>query len=128
MPEANLFLEKRAYPRISVKIPVKYRLIEDQNEIKTILERRKSEQTAHTMDVSLGGMYLVTVHSLSVGVLLRIEFMFHGKTKPLTAMAEVVWSNETGAGLRFLTMKEQDTDELKRYLDESARFSPGGKN
>jgi c-di-GMP-binding flagellar brake protein YcgR len=128
MIDANIFLEKRAYPRISVKIPVKYRLIEDQHEVKDIAERRKSEQNAQTMDISLGGMYIVADHSLSVGALLRIEFKIRGSARQLMAMAEVAWSNETGAGLRFLSMKEEDAEDLKRCLDEAAnRFGPASE-
>ena len=52
MPDANMFVEKRVHPRVSVKIPVKYRVIEDQKELETVFEREKKEQTTRTMDIA----------------------------------------------------------------------------
>lgn len=119
MPEANMFLEKRVHPRVSVKIPVKYRVIEDQKEIETVFERKKREQTSQTMDVSLGGLYLVADQVLNVGSILRLDITLPEISHVISAFAEVVWSNETGGGLHFLAMKEEDVDSLKNYLNQT---------
>lgn len=119
MPDANMFLEKRIHPRISIKIPVKYRVIEDQKEIETVFERKKREQTSQTMDVSLGGLYLVADQVLNVGSILRLDIILPEMSRAISAFAEVVWSNETGGGLHFLAMKEEDVDSLKNYLSQT---------
>ncbi len=119
MPDANMFMEKRVHPRVSVKIPVKYRVIEDQKEIETVFERKKREQTSQTMDVSLGGLYLVTEQLMNVGSILRLDISIPNQSHMVSAFAEVVWSNETGGGLHFLAMKEEDVDSLKNYLSQS---------
>jgi c-di-GMP-binding flagellar brake protein YcgR len=119
MPDANMFLEKRVHPRVSVKIPVKYRVIEDQKEIETVFERKKREQTSQTMDVSLGGLYLVADQVLNVGSILRLDITLPEISHVISAFAEVVWSNETGGGLHFLAMKEEDVDSLKNYLNQT---------
>jgi c-di-GMP-binding flagellar brake protein YcgR len=119
MPEANMFMEKRVHPRVSVKIPVKYRVIEDQKEIETVFERKKREQTSQTMDVSLGGLYLVSEQVMNVGSILRLDIAIPDNSRMVSAFAEVVWSNETGGGLHFLAMKEEDVDALKNYLNQS---------
>lgn len=116
MPEANMFVEKRVHPRVSVKIPVKYRVIEDQKEIETVFERKKREQTTRTMDVSLGGLYIVADQLLNIGSILRLDISLPEKTSLVSAFAEVVWANETGGGLHFLAMKEDDAESLKSYL------------
>jgi c-di-GMP-binding flagellar brake protein YcgR len=116
MPEANMFVEKRIHPRVSVKIPVKYRVIEDQKEIDSVFERRKKEQTTKTMDVSLGGLYIVADTVLNIGSILRLDISIPAKAAIISAFAEVVWANETGGGLHFLAMKEEDVDALKNYL------------
>lgn len=116
MPEANMFVEKRIHPRVSVKIPVKYRVIEDQKEIDSVFERRKKEQTTKTMDVSLGGLYIVADSVLNIGSILRLDISIPAKVSIISAFAEVVWANETGGGLHFLAMKEEDVDALKNYL------------
>ncbi len=116
MPEANMFMEKRIHPRVSVKIPVKYRVIEDQKELETVFERKKKEQTTRTMDVSLGGLYIVADQILNVGSILRLDISLPEKSALISAFAEVVWANETGGGLHFLAMKEDDVEFLKNYL------------
>ena len=116
MPEANMFIEKRAHPRVSVKIPIKYRVIEDQKELETVFERKKKEQTTRTVDVSLGGLYVVADKSLSIGSILRLDISVPDRPALISAFAEVVWSNETGGGLHFLAMKEEDVEVLKAYL------------
>ena len=118
MPEANMFVEKRIHPRVSVKIPVKYRIIEDQKELETVFERKRNEQTTKTMDVSLGGLYIVASTVLNVGSILRLDIALPGRSSIISAFAEVVWANETGGGLHFLAMKEEDVDFLKGYLSK----------
>ncbi|HEY5039357.1 MAG TPA: PilZ domain-containing protein [bacterium] len=120
MPEANMFMEKRIHPRHSVKIPIKYRVIEDQKEIETVFERKKKEQTTRTMDVSLGGLYIVADQLLSLGSILRLDISLPNQSSLISAFAEVVWANETGGGLHFLAMKEDDVEILKTYLDKVA--------
>jgi c-di-GMP-binding flagellar brake protein YcgR len=120
MPEANMYVEKRIHPRVSVKIPVKFRVIEDQKEIETVFERRKKEQTTQTMDVSLGGLYIVADQILNVGSILRLDISIPEKNSMVSAFAEVVWSNETGGGLHFLAMKEEDVEFLKGYLTKAS--------
>jgi c-di-GMP-binding flagellar brake protein YcgR len=116
MPEANTFVEKRIHPRVSIKIPVKYRVIEDQKELETVFERKKREQTTRTMDVSLGGLYIVADQILNIGSILRLDISLPEKASLISAFAEVVWANETGGGLHFLAMKEDDAESLKTYL------------
>lgn len=120
MPEANMFVERRVHPRVSVKIPIKYRVIEDQGELATVFERKKKEQTTRTMDVSLGGLYLVADQFLNIGSILRLDISLPEKTSLISAFAEVVWSNETGGGLHFLAMKEEDVESLKSYLSKAS--------
>lgn len=116
MPDANLFIDRRAHPRISLKLPVKYQLIVGQDEIKTIIESKKSEKTSQIMNVSLGGIYLVTGQVLNVDSLLRIQITLPKISHVISAFAEVVWSNNSGVGLHFKGMKEEDVDKLKNYL------------
>jgi len=118
MPEANMFSEKRIHPRVLVKIPVKYRVIEDAVEVKTILEHRKKDHDAQTVDMSLGGLYIVSDQALATGKILRLDISLADNKRPVIAFAEVVWANETGGGLRFLTIKDEDMSSLKAYLDK----------
>ena len=118
MPEANLFLEKRVHPRVPAKIAVKYRIIEEQKEIESIFARKKKEKTSQTLDVSMGGLYLVADQVIEVGSILRLDIEIPGKSPMISAFAEVAWSNEAGLGLHFLAMKETDMASFKDYLSQ----------
>ena len=121
MPEGKLFVEKRAHPRFAVTLGIKYRLIEDRNEIQKILDRRNQKLDSKTLDLSLGGMYLVSREKLNLQSILNVEMTLPGDTAPFSVFAEVVWNNETGAGLHFITIREPDLERLKAYLDSRAK-------
>lgn len=122
MPDIKTFVEKRVHPRIPLRVPVKHRVIEGQNEIKTIFERKNNEKTGHTLNMSLGGLCLKADQSLNVGSMLRLEIILPEISRLIAAFGEVVWSNGTGGGLHFAAMREEDVDSLKRYLSQ---MSPG---
>ena len=120
MPEANLFVEKRAYPRTSVKLPVTYRLIEETKGAgkSKNLERKQGEQKSHSLDLNLGGLYLVTEQFLDPESILRMEISLPKLSQVISVYARVVWSDETGGGLQFESMVEKDEIALKRYLSQ----------
>jgi c-di-GMP-binding flagellar brake protein YcgR len=120
MPDANLFVEKRAYPRYTATLTTKYRVIEDEQEIKSILERRNQKQNTSTQDISLGGMYLVAKEKLNSKSILSVEIILPRSSTSISVFAEVVWSNNEGVGVRFITIKEEDLETLKNYLEKLA--------
>jgi hypothetical protein len=120
MPDANIFMERRVHPRISVKIPVKYRFVEDRKEIENVLEQRKKDRNAHVLDISLGGMHILADQPLTAGSILNFEIDLPGRPEALSAFAEVVWANEAGGGLHFLSMNNEDLEFLKVYLKKAS--------
>jgi c-di-GMP-binding flagellar brake protein YcgR len=119
MPEANMFLEKRVHPRVPVKIAVKYRVIEEQKEIESVFERKNRDKTSQTLDISLGGLYIVADQVIAAGSILRLDIEIPNHPSMISAFAEVAWSNESGLGLHFLAMKDTDVDVMKDYLDKA---------
>ena len=120
MPEANLFLDKRLHSRVPVKIPVTFRLMDDNKEITNIREMGSKVKSGQTMDTSLGGMYIVAETAMKTSDILSLKISIPGRPLPTTAFAEVMWSNATGAGIRFLAMKEEDVKLLEAYLKSVA--------
>jgi c-di-GMP-binding flagellar brake protein YcgR len=118
MPEGSMFMERRRYPRVTVEIPVKYRLIDDQKELESVFDRKKRDTLSRSLDLSLGGIYITSEQSMKVGSILRLEISVPESPTVISAFAEVIWSNDTGGGLHFLAMKDEDTQYLKVYLEK----------
>lgn len=116
MPEAKMHIEQRSNPRISVIIPVKYRVIEEPKEHETVTAFIKKQLTTKTADVSLGGLYIMADHVPNIDSVLALEISLPGNSSPIAAFAKVVWSNATGGGLHFLSIKNEDVDSLNAYL------------
>lgn len=117
MGDAQVFREKRVYPRVEVSLHVKYKLIDDPKELANILKDGKKDMDAQTIDVSLDGMYLVSDQPLKKGNLIRLDMPLGDKGVTLATFAEVMWTVGPKCGLHFLSMKEEDTETLKTYLD-----------
>ena len=119
MPDGFLLNEKRVNPRITVKIPITFRVINDQKDIENFRGLDKKEKNSHTLDISLGGMFILAGQTLKEGNILSLVILIPGAKKKLKAFAEVVWANEMGGGVRFLAMKEDDMKTFKAYLDRA---------
>ncbi len=122
MNEANVFVEKRVHPRLSVKIPVKYYLAQDEGEIEHIVEWRQQDKNAQTLDLSLSGMHIAIDQKFPVGSVIRFDMSLPDRPNGLTVFAEVIWANDEGAGLHFIEMLNEDVECLKAYMggDSSA--------
>jgi hypothetical protein len=120
MPNAIMFHEKRTLPRVSLSIPVTYRVIEDPMEIEKVFNRRKFQETNMALNVSVGGLYLVGEEPFHLGSVLRLDISLPEISRTIVTFAEVVWANSAGAGLQFETMKVSDARMLKDYLSQSA--------
>ena len=119
MTNASIMVDKRVHPRISLKIPVKYHLIEDQEKVMTVREGPGNGTTKQTMDMSLDGLYLVADSIPEVGSVLRLEISLPDRSSVIAAYAEVVWSNGAGGGLHFEVIQEEDLETLKNYLSQA---------
>ena len=113
MPKAKLTVERRANPRFSVKIPVKYRLEQDQEVLKKFADWR---QNAFTLDVSLGGMKISVDHPLMLGDVLEFDIYLLEKSDAVKVYAYVVRADPISAGLKFLMMKDGEREVLKNFL------------
>jgi c-di-GMP-binding flagellar brake protein YcgR len=119
MSDGNISRERRVYPRIPLKVAVNYRVVEDQKEITTVLERNRNKQITQTINMSLGGLCFISREAIGVGSIVRLEIALPDIPHMISAYAEVVWSNGSFGGLHFEAMKEGDVDALKDYLSRT---------
>jgi len=118
MPDAKMFLDRRKHQRVQTSIPVRYRIVDDQKEIASLMERRRRDQQSTTIDLSEGGAYIATSELVGAGNLIRLEVKLPGALAPLSAFAEVVWANESGCGLRYLAMKDDDAKKMREFIEK----------
>jgi len=101
-------MERRAYPRIEVSHPVIY-----------ISDIYPSPKTASTIDLSLGGTKIETLHSLAKGERLQISIAVHPEVIKFRAkVVYVLWpdAERLQAGVRFDEISEHDKLYLRQYL------------
>ena len=104
--------ERRKYPRAKTTWPV---------EIGT----SQGTITAETKDVSLGGAFIACQEPLPVKEVFRLT-MNVPDGRPISAMAEVVWSNSNvpadkvinrGMGIRFIQISDEHIQFIKQMFE-----------
>ena len=116
MLDTNRLSERRAHPRVPVKLLVKYKMFESDEESMSVPEPQKKFRTSHTQDVSLGGLFLVTDQALGVDDFLRLDISLPEHSPEIHTFAVVVWTNRKGGGLHFEAIKNEDVETLRRCL------------
>ena len=112
MTNMILFGEKRAHERVSLKLPLRYRILDDTVPARHVKEIIQSESPSQTMDTSLGGLCVTQDGRLKPGQLVNLKLILTDMHETITAFADVVWANESAAGLKFLAVKQRDLDLL----------------
>jgi len=108
--------EKREHPRHPVKIPVTFRRMDDNAQPRSLKDLPQQIKSAQTLDSSVGGMFVVCEEPLQKGDLVSLKLGLPTGGPPFTAFAEVAWMGPSGAGLKFLAVKEQDVQRLEDFL------------
>ncbi len=117
MSDQNLFAEKRAFERVPLKMPVRYRVLEEKISAHNVSELTKSENQSQTLDTSLGGLCVAQDGRLSAGNLLNLKLLLPDRNETITAFVDVVWATDLLAGLKFLAVKKTDMDLLSQQLN-----------
>ncbi len=97
--------ERLRYFRCSVSIPA------------TIHKRDTGEIRCQILNISQGGMAIVTPAPLKPGAGVCVEFTIPGKRAGIEVHSEICWYDEKGrAGLRFLESSPEQSSELREWL------------
>ena len=115
--EGTVVVERRKHPRISVELPLDYRIVE-----------AKENHGGMVEDASEGGILVQLREKIDIGTLLKIEILFVKglELNSIGGIAKVVWSDlaaresfgEFRYGLQFQSFHEGDHDRLKKLLKE----------
>ena len=116
MPKAKMTMERRGTPRFTIKIPIKFRLEQNKKVLKKIEDWRQTEKNAYTLDMSMGGMRIAVDQPLTLGDVLQFDIYLLDKSNVVSVYANVVRSDKTSAGLKFLMMKDDEREALREFL------------
>lgn|GEM_PF-2403647 len=118
-------MERRGYPRVDLRLPLKYRVLAHVNTEE--FERISQEvQKKDTLNVSPSGACFRTSEYLSTDTVLLLVFKFPSLPKPMRAVASVVWCREEEdgdykVGVRYLATRPEALVPLLKDI------STGGK-
>ena len=113
---------KRAHNRKTLKV-----------EINCLVNFGKNSIAGLTYNISEGGICLISKKPLHQGSTVDLDFTIPFK-KRIVAVAEVKWNKEIESsrysnGLQFMSIKEDDLEQLKNYLiDEESKKSKEKKD
>lgn len=113
----KLAKNRRKYIRLKVYHLAKYKLIHDPNLSETAI-------TAWIRNISAGGCCMTTDKSLPVNSIIRLEINFPQLSKPIYALAKVVWTRQVGEtkryefGIEFIEIDES----LRKTIDGHIKF------
>ncbi|MBI3306645.1 MAG: Flp pilus assembly complex ATPase component TadA [Candidatus Omnitrophica bacterium] len=89
-PVSQSFLEKRSYPRIKVKVPVKYQIIHKDEESKKKEEYRRRGKIAQSEDLSASGVAFLVPEILTSGTMLEMQIELSDSEGAIECIGKVV--------------------------------------
>jgi CheY-like chemotaxis protein len=99
--------ERLRYFRCPISIPA------------AIREQEAGEIRCQAVNLSEGGMAVISSAPLKPGMQVVLQFRIPGQGTPFAAQSEICWSDEKGrAGLRFVAPSPEQKTELKQWLSK----------
>ena len=108
-----VFFEKRRFPRLNSRIPVRY---------KRITEYKDALQGTVTKDIGEGGIKVVANEFIPLSAKLRIELFLSPSSNSISAVSKVVWmrklsySDQYDGGLQFIDIPEVSRNLIATYI------------
>jgi hypothetical protein len=111
--------DKRQHERVLLEGPVRYRVI-------GTLKPHEVKSDGEIVNISNGGVALVTDFVLEQGATLKVEITLPGLVRPTRALARVVWVETLGprckSGLSFLMLlNEPEENSVSKFLEALKR-------
>jgi uncharacterized protein (TIGR02266 family) len=103
--------EHRRYFRCPVEVPV------------TLRYPGTTAVRAHAVNISEGGIAIITTALLKPGIEVRVELTLPGHKSPFAAESRVCWCREGHMGLQFMSLSEATKAKLNEWLTRSLEKS-----
>jgi len=130
--------DKRNHPRVSIKLRVDAKLLDESQKIDILAGNgypdldqeslslghpRRGRLECHTFDVSPSGLRLSSaqLEALEHGTSLELDLHLPGERRVVKLLAEVMWADKGQdspvAGLRFAALEDEGMRRLREYLE-----------
>lgn len=76
----------------------------------------EEEHVANATNVSLGGIYMVTMASLPYGTVVNVRFRVPALKEDATVEATVRWAKDDGLGVQFGSLRALEVWALNQYF------------
>lgn len=87
------------------------------------VEDKSGKKKWMTDDISVGGCFLKAVESMTVGSKIDLVLQLPGSTQYIEAVGEVKHTKESGMGVQFITMDNEERAEVDRFVQDVHQFS-----
>ncbi len=111
--------ERRAFPRVSLRVGVGYKVIAS-------LEK-KTGPLICSKDISETGIRIVALEKLNPGVMLEIKFLLPDLKESISVIGRVVWTEEFmvgnlssskayEVGVEFVSVNKEDKEKINQFV------------
>lgn len=112
----DIFKDRRAQKRVSYILETKLKILNNSDLSKIEYEK------AQMKNISLGGLCLLSHHSLKIGNTVRINLILDGHAKKVDAFCEVKWGKREIdgflAGLSFISLTKEEEENIKSFVSQ----------
>ena len=127
MSDGKLWVEKRRHQRLDLSFSVKYFILRGSL-------ASEDERQGRTVNISRGGIRLVTDEELKAGSLIQMTIALPEEKAPLEGKAEVAWAEEKSGksggreyhyGLQFTEFKGENDSMITRFMMDNIKKMSG---
>lgn len=123
METGDIFIEKRKHPRIKLKLPIEYKVVNETDESYRTFQQQRAMHNGSSKDISSEGLFMITDKQVEKGDILKVEMKLPEEDKAVRAFAEIIWLADEnvpvgkhGAGIYFMALRDEDADRIGRLV------------
>lgn len=87
--------------------------------INVIFKIRGQKFRSYILDISKSGAFIETSTTFSKGLKMFLKFSSPEDRQPMDLIAEIVWTDSRGVGVKFLHLTEDQTHKLKSFTEKT---------
>ncbi|MDP3042448.1 MAG: ATPase, T2SS/T4P/T4SS family [Candidatus Omnitrophota bacterium] len=120
--------EKRVYRRLNIKVNVRYKVFEMENEL--IKRKNTAEELSAAKSISAGGLLFIAQDKLTVGLILELKIQLPNSEALIECLArvvrveELIEQKEYDIAICFLDLTGADRTRLDKFVGQKSEAKP----